>query len=104
MLGGVATQFGGYDFPRIRVEARYAEVDSMFCVKHTNFGALGRLLSLVWLALQEVCYRSCLLPQGIIQCAVQLRSAIHAGGTNRSQFVLLWRLLRLRLACVCLGK
>jgi hypothetical protein len=50
-LGGVATQFGGYDFPRIRVEARYAEVDSMFCVKHANLGALGRRLSLVWLAL-----------------------------------------------------
>ena len=104
MLGGVATQFGGYDLPRIRVEARYAEVDSMFCVKHANLGALGRRLSLVWLALQEVCYRSCLLPQGIVQRAVQLWSTIHPGGMNRSQFVLPWGLLGLRLVYVRLGK
>src|SRR6516164_8252806 len=104
MLCGVAPQLGGHDFPRLRVEARYTEVHCMFCIKDANLGALGRGLSFVWLSLQEVGYRSCLLPQGIVQGAVQLWSTIHAGGTNRSQFVLPQRPLRLRLACVHLGK
>src|SRR5215831_18785061 len=104
MLGGVAPQLGGHDFPRIRIEARYAEVHCIPCVKDANLGALSRRLSFVWLSLQEVCYGSCLLPQGIVQRAVQLWSPIHAAGMNRSQFVLSWGLLGLRLAYLRLGK
>ena len=59
LLSDVPPQFGGNDSFRIRVRAKYAEVNIMFVVENADFSLLRWNLSFERFALQKIVDRAC---------------------------------------------
>ena len=60
------------------IEAGNAEIDFMLGVENADFGFLCRRLPLKRLSLPKVGNRGGLLPQEVVQCAVQLGGSVNA--------------------------
>jgi hypothetical protein len=69
-LADIPAQLGGDDAFGIGIEAGDAEIDVMLAVENANLRFFSRSLSLKGLSLAKVGNRRGLLPDGIIQCAV----------------------------------
>jgi len=79
MLGDIATQFGGDDLLWFGVKTRNSEINGVLCIENANFSAFRWLLAFVGFALQKIRDGSGLLPQRIVECAVELWRSIDRG-------------------------
>src|SRR6516162_1270942 len=99
ILTDVASQFGGDDLRRLRVEALNSKVHRVLGVEDANLRSLGCGFALAWFLLTEIGDGFCQFPKRVIQRSVEFRRCFHAG-----RFGKIWRDLALRIAVLCSGR